>query len=323
MTQKLFAVSVADALLIDPQADTLVVKGTALLSSTMEQAMQESEVFAGRGSQLQFTHNYQKVLSFQIEAADFSPTYLALQTGSKIKNEMSKYYTEETITFDASGKGTLSETPIGGVYVEMASNHSTINANNKEITVPALANKTAKVVYQYNVLVDKLTIPANSFPKAYKLVLTSDIFNADGDKVFEQQIIAPRYKLDGALSMNLTHDSVSQFTLNGKALADNDNNYAYITWKLVGNAKVAVSMLATSPSEVTLSVGESENVTVYGIRGGEYSNIVMDTSTLTFSSDDDSVATFVNGAITGVAVGETNVKVTDGLNVDVIEVVVV
>ncbi|MFJ3388763.1 hypothetical protein [Lysinibacillus sp. NPDC086135] len=322
MTEKLFALSVADALLIDPQSDTLVVKGNALLSSTMEQTMQEQEVFAGRGSQLQFTYNYQKVLSFQIEAADFSPTYLALQTGSKIKNEMSKYYIEETVTFDDTGKGTLSDKPIGGVYVEMASNHNTINANGKSITVPTLANKTAKVVYQYNVLVDKLTIPANSFPKAYKLVLTSDIFGAEGDKVFEQQIIAPRYKLDGALSMNLTHDGVSQFTLNGKTLADDDNNYAYITWKPVGNTKVAISMLAVNIGETTLAVGETETVTVYGIRGGEYSNIVMDNSALTFTSDDESVATFVDGVITGVAVGETNVKVSDGTNTDVIEVVV-
>lgn len=320
MTEKLFAVSVADAMLIDTQADSLVVKGTALLTSTMEQAIQSSEVFAGRGSVLQFTHKYQKTLSFQIETADFSPAYLALQTGSKIKNELSNYFTDETVTFDVSGVATLTKAPIGGVYVEMPSNYSTITPSGSTITVASLANKTAKVSYQYSALVDKLDIPANAFPKSYKLVLTSDIFNADGDKAFEQQIIAERYSLDGALSLSLSHDGVSQFTLNGKTLADNDGNYATLTWLPVGGTQVAINMLATNPSEVTLGVAETQTVTTYGIRGGEYSNIVLDTSKLTYISDDVSIATFVNGVITGVAVGNTNVKVSDGTYTDVIDV---
>ncbi|MEK4121971.1 hypothetical protein [Lysinibacillus sp. FSL K6-0102] len=322
MTEKLFAVSVADALLIDESKDTLAVKGTALLSSTMEQTMQENELFAGRGSKLQFVYNYQKVLSFQIEAADFSPVYLALQTGSEIKNKMSEYFTEEKVSFDASGKGTLSQTPIGNVYVELASNHVTKAPSGSDIIDVAYANKELKVAYQYNAQVDELTISANDFPKSYKLVLTSDIFNSDGDKVYEQQIIAPRYKLDGALSLNLTHDGVSQFTLNGKTLVDEDDNYAYIKWKPVNGTSIQVSALATDVSEVTLSVGGKQKVITYGIRGGGYSNVLMDNSKLTFSSDDEAVATFVNGEITGIGAGETNVKVSDGTNKDVIEVVV-
>lgn len=322
MTEKLFAVSVADALLIDDANDTLVVKGTALLSSTMEQTMQENELFAGRGSKLQFVYNYQKVLSFQIEAADFSPVYLAMQTGSEIKNKMSAYFTEEKVKFDASGKGSLSQTPIGNVYVELASNHVTKAPTGKDITDITYANKELKVAYQYSAQVDELTISANDFPKSYKLVLTSDIFNSDGDKAYEQQIEAPRYKLDGALSLNLTHDGVSQFTLNGKTLVDNDDNYAYIKWLPVNGTSIKVSMLATDVSEVTLAVGEKQKVITYGIRGGGYSNVLMDNTKLTFDTDDAAIATFVNGEITAVGTGETNVKVSDGINTDVVEVVV-
>lgn len=322
MSEKLFAVSVADALLIDPDTDTLAVKGTALLSSSMEQTMQETELFAGRGSKLQFVYNYQKVLAFQIEASDFSPVYLALQTGSEIKRKMSKYFTEEKVEFDATGKGTLTQEPIGGVYVELPSNHTTKLAVGSVITDIAFANKALKVVYQFDAEVDELVIPANSFPKAYKLVLTSDIFDSNGDKAYEQQIIAPRYKLDGALSLNLTHDGVSQFTLNGKTLVDDDDNYAYIKWLDVKSNKVGVSMLATDPSEVTLAVSETQKVITYGVRGGGYSNVLMDNSKLNFTTDDPAVATFENGVITAVGAGETNVKVSDGTYTDVIEVVV-
>lgn len=321
MTEKLFAVSTADALLIDPSNDTLVVKATALLTSSMEQAMQQTDINAGRGSQLQTIYNYQKVLSFQIEAADFSPVYLALQTGSEIKNKMSKYFTEELVTFDSTGKGTLSQTPIGNVYVESPANHVTKTPTGSVITDIAYADKELKVVYQFDAQVDELTIGANDFPKAYKLVLISDIFNADGDKAYEQQIEVPRYKLDGALSMNLAHDSVAQFTMNGKALTDNDM-YATVKWKPVKGTSIKVSSLATDVSEVTLAVGEKQKVMTLGIRGGGYSNVLMDNSKLTFTSDDEAVATFVNGEITGVGTGETNVKVSDGTYTDVVEVVV-
>ncbi len=321
MTEKLFAVSTADALLIDPSNDTLVVKATALLTSSMEQAMQQTDINAGRGSQLQTIYNYQKVLSFQIEAADFSPVYLALQTGSEIKNKMSKYFTEELVTFDSTGKGTLSQTPIGNVYVESPANHVTKTPTGSVITDIAYADKELKVVYQFDAQVDELTIGANDFPKAYKLVLISDIFNADGDKAYEQQIEVPRYKLDGALSMNLAHDSIAQFTMNGKALTDNDM-YATVKWKPVKGTSIKVSSLATDVSEVTLAIGEKQKVMTLGIRGGGYSNVLMDNSKLTFTSDDEAVATFVNGEITGVGTGETNVKVSDGTYTDVIEVVV-
>ncbi|MBG9689496.1 hypothetical protein ABD91_00980 [Lysinibacillus sphaericus] len=321
MTEKLFAVSTADALLIDPSNDTLVVKATALLTSSMEQAMQQTDINAGRGSQLQTIYNYQKVLSFQIEAADFSPVYLALQTGSEIKNKMSKYFTEELVTFDSTGKGTLSQTPIGNVYVESPANHVTKTPTGSVITDIAYADKELKVVYQFDAQVDELTIGANDFPKAYKLVLISDIFNADGDKAYEQQIEVPRYKLDGALSMNLAHDSIAQFTMNGKALTDNDM-YATVKWKPVKGTSIKVSSLATDVSEVTLAVGEKQKVMTLGIRGGGYSNVLMDNSKLTFTSDDEAVATFVNGEITGIGTGETNVKVSDGTYTDVVEVVV-
>lgn len=321
MTEKLFAVSTADALLIDPSNDTLVIKATALLTSSMEQTMQQTDINAGRGSQLQTIYNYQKVLSFQIEAADFSPVYLALQSGSEIKNKMSKYFTEEIVKFDSTGKGTLSQTPIGNVYVESPANHVTKTPTGSVISDIAYADKELKVVYQYDAQVDELTIGANDFPKAYKLVLISDIFNADGDKAYEQQIEVPRYKLDGALSMNLAHDSVAQFTMNGKALTDNDM-YATVKWKPINGTSVKVSSLATDVSEVTLTVGEKQKVMTLGIRGGGYSNVLMDNTKLTFTSDDEAVATFVNGEITGIGAGETNVKVSDGTYTDVIEVVV-
>lgn len=327
MTQeKQFLVSVADALIIDPDTKNLVVKGKALLNSSLEQAMQNQEIFAGRGSVLQFEFNYQKMLTISIESADFSPAYLAMQTGSEIKNELSKYFIEEDVTFDASGKATLKHVPLKEVYVEMANGtNNTVLATGSDITVLALANSTSKVVYQYNATVDVITIPANSFPKAYELVLTSDMFGASG-KTHEMQIQVPKFKLDGALTLGLTHDAASTFTLNGKTLADADNNYAYVKFLPVTANAIALSALATNPSEVQLELpADTQQLTVIGIRGGAYGNIMMDNSKLTFTSDDATIATVdVNGLISigasGITGDTTIIRVNDGTYVDVVEV---
>lgn len=324
--QKLFAVSVADAYLRDTNLDALVVKGKALLTSSMEQTMQESEIFAGRGSQLQYTFNYQKVLAFQISAADFSPVYVAIQSGSEIKNKLSNYFTDESVTFDNTGSATLSKTPIAGtkVYVENGKGSTTVTPTGTVLSVPSLADKTVNVAYQFETTVDEITISASDFPKAYELTLISDIFNADGTKAYEQQIEVPLFKLDGALTLSLQHDSVNEFTLNGKALADSKGNYAYIKYLPVEGANIGVTMIATTQAEVSLSAGDTHTIEVLGIRPAPYGNVLLDNSTLTFSTDDPAIADVApTGEITAVASGQVNITIEDASgNTDIVEVTV-
>ncbi|MGG3892015.1 hypothetical protein [Metabacillus fastidiosus] len=317
MSEKQFLVSVADALIIDPDTKSLLVKGKALLNSSIEQTMQSQEIFAGRGSTLQMEFNYQKMLNISIESADFSPAYLAMQTGSVIKNELSKYYTEEDVAFDASGNGTLDKTPIGDVYVEMLNGGNlTVAATGTTVNVPSLSDKVAKVVYQYNTTVDVINIPANSFPKAYELVLSSDIYGSGGNKTHEMQIQVPRYKLDGALTLGLTHDASSTFTLNGKTLADRDNNYAYVKFLPLAQTQVDYIGISTTTADVQLNTGESEQLTVVGIRGGNYANVLNPAGT-TFTSDKPAVATVSNtGLISFVGIGNAVVTVENGLHED-------
>lgn len=327
MAEKQYLVSVADALLFDPDTDNLTIKGKALLNSSIEQSMQNQEVFAGRGSQLQFEYNYQKVLNISIEAADFAPAYLAMQTGSTIKNELSKYFTEEDVVFDGTGNGILAETPVGNAYVELPDGNLTVIPTGKNINIASLANKTAKVVYQYNTTVDVITIPANTFPKAYRLVLTSDVYGTNG-KTHEMQVEVPKYKLDGAISLSLQHDQVGSFTLNGKSLADKDNNYAYVKFKPLAVTNIPLIALAATPSEVQLdsaTTGDAEQLTVYGLRGGLYTNIIVDSAKLTFSSDDDTIATVdATGKIelgaSATSGQSTVVRITDGTHTDVVQV---
>lgn len=330
MAEKQFLVSVADAYLFNPVTKALVIKGKALLNSSLEQTVQSNDVWAGRGSVKQFQYKYQKALNVTIESADFSPAYLALQTGSTIKNELSKYYMEETLTFDGTGKATVTETPVGDVYVELASgSNQSVTPSTKDITVVGLANSTVKVVYQYNTTVDVIDIPANTFPSALELVLSSDIYGSGGAKTYEMQIQVPKYLLNGAITLDLKHDGTSNTSLTGTALADTGNNYAYVKFKPVATATVAIDALAATPSAVQLSKAatpaDTEQLSVIGIRSGVYSNVVMDNSTLTFTSDTSTIATVNSSGLITIAgtavVGDhTVIRISDGTHTDVVAV---
>lgn len=328
--KKLFAVSVADAYLRDTTTDSLVVKGKALLSSSMEQTIQEQELFAGRGSQLQFTYNYQKVLAFQIEAADFSPVYLAIQSGSEIKNKLSKYFTDEKLEFDASGTATLTQTPVGSVYVELDAGNLTVIPTGNTISVPELKGQKAFVAYQYETTLEELTISADDFPSTYELFLTFDLYGQDKRKAYEVQIHVPSYSLDGATTLSLTHDGVSQFTMNGKALVDDEGNYAYIKFNPVSASDIKVTGLATTPAKVQLDHtdnSDSEKLKIVGVRPSPYSNVLIDNTKATFLSDDPTIAqvsadgTVTLGTSPTLATGdETNITITYDGQIDVVQV---
>ncbi|MET3505611.1 hypothetical protein [Halalkalibacter oceani] len=328
---KQFLVSVADVYMFDTTTDQLVMKGKTLISTALAQEIQNTEIFGGKGSQLQYDFNYQKMITATIEDSQVLEDYIALNNNAQIANELREYYIEETVVLDGSGSATLQETPIGNVYVEAANGTTlTIIPNGKDITVSGSEGSEVKLVYRYETIMDHITIDASKFPKAYKLVMNSDFYTKDG-KSAEMQITIPQFKLNGSFSLEMTHDGVSTSTLEGKALADGNNNYAHIDIKRLNNESPTLAALAASPSEVQLSIGaggDSEQLTVYGIRGGLYSNIIVPASELTFSSDNTSVASVTSSGLVGIASeategDKTTIRVTDGTVTDVVDVEII
>ena len=73
---------------------------------------------------------------------------------------------------------------------------------------------------------------------------------------------------------------------------------------------------------------DSVALTVFGIRGGSYGNIILDNADLTFTSSTPAVATVdANGVVkiaSGATVGQkTTITVTDGTFTDTVEVEIV
>lgn len=330
MAENKFLTSVADVKLFDDKTGDLILNGKTLLNSSMTQAIQSQAIHAGKGSKKIFEYNYQKELSFSIEDATFNTSYICLQNNTKVLRELADYYTNEFITLDSTGKGTLSQEPVGNIHVENENGtYTQIIPNGRDFTYPTLSNQEVQVSYAYKEMMDNITLSADSFPKAVRMVLNGDIMTNNG-KEEEMQIVVPKFKPDGAMELSMTHDGVSSSALAGTSLADNKGNYAYISFKAVNDEDVPVIKIATSPSEIDLDStvsGDSEQITVYGIRGGSYGVVLLDNKTLTFTSDEPTIATVdADGLVklgTSANAGDsTVVRITDGKAKDIVEVTV-
>ncbi|WPK11807.1 hypothetical protein R6U77_18235 [Lysinibacillus louembei] len=328
-----FLVSVSEVKFFDPQTNDLILNGKTKLDTSMQQQVQSQVINAGKGSKGIYEYNYQKELTFTVTEATFDLKYLAMQNGTGILRELGDYFADEFITLDSTGKGTLPNTPFGTVHVQ-ADNGEYVQVvpNGNEFTYSALANKEVNVVYAYKEVMDTIKITGDAFPKAVTMVMNADI-NTHNGKVGEMQIIVPQYKPNGALELSMTAGGVSSTPMTGRALADQKGVYAIVSVKRFDNDIVQVHSLYVDKPELTLEAGltpaDSEQVTVYGQRGGLYGTIQLDNSDLTFTSDNATIAAVdTNGVITLAASANTGdvvmVRVADAAgNRDTVEVTVI
>lgn len=326
-----FVVSAADfAFYVD---DKLACKGTTNLNSSISVAMQEQDVNAGKGNKLVFTYKYGRELTATLETANWELSYVAANVGSSIVEGLSDIYKlNECVTLTA-GIGTLVDTPIGKVSVELP-NGAFIEveptAKTIDLTSQGLTTESVKVTYQYSEVVKTVTIDAESSPMVGKLILEADKHNNKKGKIGTVQVIIPSYALDGNFDISFTPDGVTSTNLAGKALAvegdscaDGNAVYAYIKEVADASTSVAVSDIAATPSVVSLAVDGTKTISVLGLKGGLYRPVELENADCTFVSGTPATATVdTSGTITGVATGTSLITVTYNGIKDVIQVTV-
>jgi hypothetical protein len=307
-----FLVSVADVVLRDTVADAIVLKGKTLINSAFKQTLSSQEVRGGAGNALLFYYQHDKKLEISIEDAKFDETYVALNNGASIVNGAQNFYTiDESVTL-SSGTGTLANTPVGSVYVQKADNTLvTVTPTGNSFTVAGGGNTTVKVTYRSSATVDTITIDASSVPNGYELTLSAKVFQGSGQTA-TMQIVVPNFRISGNFDLSFTASGVSTTKMDGVALVNpSDNALAYLYMKPVGSSTISYTAIAATPSPVTLSsTTTTQQLTVYGVRGGLASNVIV-TSGCTFTSSDATKATVNSaGLVTRVAAGTAYVTVT-------------
>lgn len=326
-----FVVSAADfAFYVN---DVLACTGTTNINTSISVSMQEKAVNAGKGNGLIFSYKYGREVKGSLEAANWSLSYIAANVGNSIVEGLSDVFKMgECVTLTA-GVGTLAQTPVGKVSVELPNGsfvEITPTAKTIDLTAQGLTTQSVKATYQYNTTTKKLTIDSETSPMTGKLVLDADKHNNKQGKIGTVQIVIPAYSLDGNFDINFTPDGVVSTKLDGKALAvesdtcsDGSAVYAYVTEITDASTTVSVADIAATPSVATLAVGGTKTISVLGLKGGLYRPVELENTDCTFVSGTPATATVSTaGVITAIANGTSLITVTYNGIKDVISVTV-
>lgn len=322
--EKEFLISVADAIGRDPVTNAVLFTGRTLLNSSIKESVSSKEIVGGNGSKLQYEYEYGKKLESDTEDCQFKEAFFALANGVDIINELDDFYVKESLTV-ASGKVTVSQTPVGKVIIEKDDDLLEITPTSKDVTVAYADGTEVIATYQYNTSVDTITIDGDHFGRTIDLTLIAKICNKNG--LFKElNIHIPKYKISGNIDLTLQHDGVSTTKLTGKALDDGTGRYAKIMIKKVDSTSIAYQQIACTDSEISMAVSGTHQLEIIGIRGGVYSNVPINVSDCTFTSSDATKASVsAAGLISGVAAGTANITIelkSDATKKDVVIVTV-
>jgi len=272
-----FLESVANLEAYSATTGVLIFTGLANISSTFNISMDTADVRAGQGNSLLYVYKHSRGIEVNVEQAVFDKSFLASNVGATIATAARDIYYSECITFDGSGDASVSQTPVGSVFiVSTTGTITTVTPTVKAISVPALASLSADVYYQYNLAdVPRITIPAGETPDVIKLVLRAKIKDSTGAQVEELQITIPQFQISGDYELSFTADGVSSESITGSALEYQDASCAgkiYGTFDYVPiTSSSNYTVIYASPSGYSVAVGSvpaSQQITVYGLLGG-------------------------------------------------------
>lgn len=322
-------VSVADVLFFNPTTGDYMGEGLALTNSTLTQEVQSIEQRGGYLNALLFDIKHSKNITVELESATFKMEYLAFQTGLPIFSGASSVYKfDECVSF-TNGVGATKDTPLGNVFVRMPNGMvEKFKPTDKNVDI-GMSNFTGslQVVYQYSEEVDQVTIDTKTQPLTVKAVMRVHVISQDGVEGYIQ-ITIPRLKFNGSITLNMTSDAVSTFSLAGTAqeYATDCGEAYYADVKYIADSEEAVTPvedIVASPNVLTFSMAGVKTATanIIGIRSVPYSNVSLDNSKLTFqSSDDETVSVTKEGLMTGLKTGTATITVSyEGLQ-DIITV---
>lgn len=322
--------SVADVMFFNSSTGAYLGEGFALTDSGISSEIQNAAQRGGYQNGLLERMAHSRDLTVEFKSATFKLEYLSFLTGSTITTGAKNVYVfEENVKF-TSGVGSVTNTPVGNVYVRNADGTvSTVTPTVKSVNLGNSYSGDKSVSYLYSTSVQEVSINTKVQPMTVKAVLKVKYFQ-DGAEAGELQIIIPKLKFDGTLNLSLTADSLKGMDFKATALeyAITPVTRGYATYDFIpvdASALTSFTSIMAAPNAYTFSLAGTTTATasIYGIRGGIYDNVLLDNADVTFVSGTPAKATVDSaGLITGVGEGTSVITVTYQGNQDVINVTV-
>jgi hypothetical protein len=313
-----FLVSVADAILRDPDTGNALARGIANLNSAFTLSTAETQVRGGINNPLLYTYIHDRSLEVKVEQAVFDKVILGLNVGQLVANAAVNVLQTDCLVTSASSCAQITLTPVGNVSVILSDGSvQTVTASTKDIVLTGAVSQKVTAIYVTSKTADQITVETITPPSVVDLTLLAEIRDNTGAITEYLQINVPRFQVMGNYSLALAANGVSTQTLDGKALAvastdcTTDEYYAKVTW-IPASATSAYTSIASIPSLITFSGSPATGqISVLGIKGGIYQNTNITTS-CTYAASGSSKGTITVGASTGLVSAGSQVVVGNG-----------
>lgn len=334
---KTLVASVGVVRLFDPSNNALICTANTCTTTGINLGVTAEEARGGQGNMLLGKYYHDTSFGLNIEDQLFDLEYLALNCGGQI-TAGGNVITTEQITVGAEGAVVVSATPValGTSVVGWAKKPSESDEQTKTLTFNA-ETKTAESTYTEGDIVcvtyftnvasaRSFKVSSTFIPAVVHAVMTVPLFKAGtngqidtgASKVGELIVDVPQLQLEGAQELSLTASGISSTSLSGSALAtftavdscSADGYYAIITENIYGKDEFDdVYAVVIEDSDVDLKVDETQKLVVIALHNGTTAPSVISADKLTFTSDNNTVATISNaGLVEAKAVGSTNVE---------------
>lgn len=302
-----FLVSVANAILRNPETGDAIAFGTTNINSAFTLSTAQTDVRGGINNPLLYTYIHDRALEVNIEQATFDKIVLALNAGQLVSTASVQVTQTDCIVLSSSGSGVLSATPVGDVTVFLSNGTAqTVTPSVKNITVAGGANDKVTAVYITSTTADQITISTTTPPSVVDLTLLAEVRDNTGVVIETLHVNVPRFQVLGNYTLSMAANGVSSQALNGRALASTSADctsgeyYAKVTW-IPSTATAVYSAIAAIPSTVTFAAGstvQTSQLSVLGIRGGVYANVNI-TDQCTFVVSGSAAGNITCGSATG------------------------
>lgn len=284
---KLFLPKTADAVFKVDGVVAFIAKANTSANAAVETT--QEQIKGGQTNSVIGVVTSEKAVTASFTTPEWQPEFLAANVGSKIRYGKQNFFiTNQTFTVDENGKITLTDSPSDGVIqIETSGGYISVQVGeSKEVDVTAygFAAKNCVTVLGFFPKEGKeISIETDTDPFVGELTLSSPIFKGTKGRVGEAQYVFPAFALSG--NWNQTFEANAAYEISGTAIATEgekcgeSGTYGYYR-EFIENDETLnnfVNITAT-PSVAELQTGETQQITVYGIRGAlsEKSDITED-----------------------------------------------
>lgn len=264
----------------------------------------------------------EKAINVSFTTPEWQPEFLAANIGTTIRFGDQNFYIDDVTYTVTEGKITLAEVPADKkIQLEINGGWVTVPAESKEVdlsTYGVSEGDCLSVIGLFPRKGKEISLLVDTDPTIGELVLKSPIFKGTVGKVGIAQYTFPSFSLSGNWTQNFAADASYEITGTPIAVAGEkcgeSETYGYYREYIDGDTLDNFTSIVATPSVVELSAGETEQLTVYGIRNALSEKSELTTGvTFAVAEDGEATATVTtSGLVEAVATGSTTITVTYG-----------